>query len=470
LKNSSSKIEILIPLLTVTVDAVSIFLAYLISYYIRFYSPFTSIVSVKSGIPPIEGYIWFSIVTIPVWLAVFQSFKMYKLKRNVFIGDEFTSIIKNVTISMLLSIGILFFFREFLYSRVVFVIIWFVSVFLMTIGRYLVLKLEKTFYNKRIGVKNIVVVGDSEMADKIYKRFSVSTYTGYNVIGYVAEKKIEYEKQKNYLGNYDDLPEIISKFNIEKLFIALKTSQHSDLFLLLKKCEGINVEFMMVPDFLELITSRLKVEEVDGIPIMKIKSLPINIWNGVLKRTFDFVLSLLLLIITFPLISVIVILIKLTSKGPVLYKQERIGLDGRKFMMYKFRSMFVDAESRGPSLAVPNDKRVTKIGRLLRKFSLDEIPQFINVIKGEMSIVGPRPEREFYVNQMKETVLNYLERHRVKCGMTGWAQVNGLRGPGTSIQDRIDYDIYYIENWSLAFDVKIILKTFKEIFFSKFAY
>jgi exopolysaccharide biosynthesis polyprenyl glycosylphosphotransferase len=226
---------------------------------------------------------------------------------------------------------------------------------------------------------------------------------------------------------------------------------------------------MLTPDFIEVMTSKLKVEEVNGIPFMKIKSLPMNVWNKMVKRIFDIVFSVIFLLLTSPLMIILIVLVKVTSKGPLFYKQERVGLDGKKFDILKFRSMKTNAETSGPQFVSVDDDRYTPVGKFLRKFSLDELPQFFNVLLGDMSIVGPRPEREYFIDLMKESINKYLERNRVKCGITGWAQVNGLRGSQTSIQTRIDYDIYYIENWSLIFDLKIIFKTIKETFFSKTA-
>jgi len=195
-----------------------------------------------------------------------------------------------------------------------------------------------------------------------------------------------------------------------------------------------------------------------------------NVWNRFTKRTFDIVVSFLALLFLSPLMIVLSILVKLTSKGPLFYNQERVGLDEQKFIMLKFRSMKIDAEKKGPQMTTRDDDRYTPIGKILRKYSLDELPQFYNVLIGNMSIVGPRPEREFFINSMKHSIRRYLERHRVKGGMTGWAQVSGLRGTDSSMQTRIDYDIYYIENWSIAFDIKIIFKTIKEVLFSKEAF
>lgn len=469
MNSKSHRLEILIPLSTILSDSIFIVLSFYLSFEIRFSTSLQNIFPVDKGYPPFEGYFYFALLTLPVWILTFHANKMYRLNRSVFIFDEFFIIVKCVIISIIFSIGILFFFRDFPYSRLVFILISATSIILITIGRYFLLKFEKTLYNKQIGVKRVAVLGTNEMADKIYTKFSKDKFTGFDVVGYFAKEKIE-NGNKLYLGNYESIPNIIKSKKIEKILISISSSEHDDLFTLFKYCEGINVEFMLAPDFIDIMTSKLKITEVDGIPFMKLKSQPLNVWNNILKRTFDIVLSVLFLVIFSPLILFLSIIIKTTSKGPLFYKQERVGLDGEKFMMLKFRSMKTDAEKSGPQFASKDDDRVTTIGKFLRKYSLDEIPQFLNVIKGDMSIVGPRPEREFFINQMKHSVKKYLERHRVRCGVTGWAQVNGLRGSSTSMQTRIDYDIYYIENWSLIFDIKIIVKTLKEMFFSKEAF
>lgn len=467
----STKIEILLPVLTIFFDMAAILIAYYISYQIRFFTSFNKIFPVTEGIPEIGSYLLFAVITIPVWIVIFQQNKLYKLNRNVFVFDEFFQIFKCVTISTIFSIGIIFFFvRSFSFSRLVFMLIWLDSTLLIVFFRYFTLKLEKTFYNKRIGLKNVAVVGSNDIAVKILNRFTTNVYVGFNVIGYFAKQQNpDYIDDFFYLGDYEKIPEMIKKYGINKILISVGLKDQNDVFILMKLCQGINVEFMLYPDYMEIITSKVKIEHIDGIPFMKLKSIPMNTWNKMLKRIFDIVFSVLILFLVSPLFVVIAIFVKLTSKGPVFYSQERVGLDQKKFRIIKFRSMIANAEKDGPVFTSRDEDRYTKIGKILRRFSVDELPQFFNVLKGDMSIVGPRPEREYFINQLKDTVVNYLERHRVKSGITGWAQVNGYRGSTTSMQTRIDYDIYYIENWSLAFDVKIIIKTLKETFFSRTA-
>ncbi|MEE9186928.1 MAG: sugar transferase, partial [Bacteroidota bacterium] len=268
----------------------------------------------------------------------------------------------------------------------------------------------------------------------------------------------------------DEVAAYIRRHSTDIVLIALASGEHPRLVEIVRRCEGLNVEFMMVPDMLEMMTSRVRLKEIEGIPFLRIKDIPMTAWNRILKRTFDVIISVLVLVVTSPLLLLSALLIKLTSKVPAFYKQDRVGLDGQTYQVLKLRTMRVDAESEtGPVWAKKDDPRVLGIGRILRRFSIDELPQLINVLKGEMSIVGPRPERPLFVEQFKDQIPKYLDRHRVKTGITGWAQVNGLRGD-TSIDERTKYDVYYIENWSLVFDIKIILKTIKEVVMSKQAY
>lgn len=399
---------------------------------------------------------------------------MYRQRRVVFIFDEFFLIARLATFGIIFSFGLIFFYRVFPYSRVAFVLIWIFSIILITIGRYLIIKLEKSLYNKGIGLKDTVVIGNTELARDLYNNFHNHTYTGFNILGYIEDDNYKGEnhlKGKTKLGTYSGLSDILVEKGIESVLVTIPSSEHDRLYDLMRSCEGENVEFLMVPDFLETITSTMRVQEIDGVPFLRIKGMPMNLWNRIMKRAFDFTFALIVLIVTSPLFIILALLVKLTSRGPVFYKQERLSMTGKKFKMIKFRSMVQDAEKgTGAVFVKKGDARYTPLGEFLRKYSLDELPQFINVLKGEMSIVGPRPEREHFIRVLKEQIPKYLERHRVKCGITGWAQVNGLRGSNTSLEKRIEYDIYYVEHWSIIFDLKIIMKTIKEIFFSKAAF
>ncbi len=474
LNRKSTSADVFIPLITILSDIAAIEASFLLSFWLRFYSPLTNIFPFEGAIPPISGYIVLSFMVIPVWLLIFQSRKMYRARRVVFIFDEFFLIGRLVTFAIIFAFGLIFFYRIFPYSRLVFVLIWGISIVLITSGRYIVLKIEKTLYNKGKGLKNAIIAGNNENAHDIYENFAKHSYAGYNIWGYIEEdgqSSKEYTNGFKKLGSFSEIVDVIKKYNIDTVFVATPSNEHELLFDLMKFCEGENVEFFLMPDFLEMITSSVRVQELDGIPFLKIKSLPMNVWNSMLKRLFDIIFSSLILLAISPLFILVSLLIKLTSRGKIFYKQERVSLAGKKFNMIKFRSMIQGAEQKtGAVFAQKDDPRSTPIGAMLRKFSIDELPQFINVLKGDMSIVGPRPEREYFVNIMKEQIPKYLERHRVKCGITGWAQVNGLRGQGTSLEKRIEYDIYYIEHWSIIFDLKIIFKTLREMFFSKTAF
>lgn len=471
----SQRIEFLIPLLNIFSDSIAVFGSFIISYYIRFhFPPFISLFPFMGEIPPLKGYLILALFVLPVWLLIFQSRKLFRPKRIVFIFDEFFLIGRLVTFGIIFSFGFVFFYRIFPYSRVVFILVWIISIFLITIGRYIVLKYEKNLYNKGKGLNDTLIVGNTQTAFDILKKFSEHKYAGFNIIGYIEDGNSStggFLPENLKLGTYTDIVELVQKMNIETVIVTIPSAQHDKLFELMKACEGENVEFLMAPDFLEVITSSVRVQEIDGVPFLKIKSIPMNIWNRILKRGFDVAFASFIMLLSSPLFILLSILVKITSKGRVFYKQERLSMTGKKFEMVKFRSMVADAEKNtGAVYVTKGDQRYTPVGAFLRKFSLDELPQFINVLKGDMSIVGPRPEREYFINLFKGRIPKYLERHRIKCGITGWAQVNGLRGSDSSLEKRIEYDIYYIEHWSIIFDLKIIIKTIKEMFFSKAAF
>jgi len=465
--------DMLIPFLTVLSDVIALECAFLLSYWLRFYSPLTHYFEVQYGIPPLESYLIASAVFIPVFLLVFRSRSMYGTRRNVHFSDEFFALVRLISIGMLIMMSATFFYRDFSFSRGVFILLWLTSIGTVVTGRFLVLHIEKSLYRRGRELKSVVIVGKNKTAEQIAQLFTTQKALGYEVLGYYADSPAPENSplaRCKYLGSVERLPDDITPLRIQSALIALAHNEQEQLIALLRNTEGKNIEFMMVPDILELMTSRVRIQEIEGIPFIKLKDIPMTTWNRIIKRTFDIVFSLIIIILTLPLWLLIALLIKLTSPGPVLYVQERVGLDGKHFRLYKFRSMKVDAEKEtGPKRSTPDDNRKTWIGKILRRTSLDELPQFWNVLRGDMSVVGPRPERPFFVEQFQEKIPRYLERHRVKTGMTGWAQVNGLRGDAP-IEERTKYDIYYVENWSLVFDLKIISKTLYAVIFGKDAY
>ncbi|MCX6136278.1 MAG: undecaprenyl-phosphate glucose phosphotransferase [Ignavibacteriales bacterium] len=465
--------DFLIPLLAVLLDIVAIEGAFILSYQFRFFSPLTSVFEVTLGVPPLSDYVVSSLVFIPIWLFFFKSRGMYGTRRNTHLSDEFFAIARVMTIGLLGVMSATFFYRGFSFSRGVFILLWIVSVVTVTLGRYLLMQFEQWLYRRGKELKTVVIVGNNETATAIYSVLMLKKNLGYHILGYYADSSASEANPLSaakYLGPVKGLTDDLVPQRIQAAFIALTYKEHPLLLDLMRDLEGKNIELMMVPDLLEMITSNVRIQEMEGIPLIRIREIPLTTWNRITKRCFDIAFSACVLVCISPLLLLIALLVKLSSRGPVIFAQERIGLDGFKFPLYKFRTMRVDAETAtGPIRATKGDQRTTGIGKFLRRTSLDELPQFFNVLTGQMSIVGPRPERPYFVEQFRHKIPRYLERHRMKTGMTGWAQVNGLRG-NAPIEDRTKYDIYYIENWSLVFDIKIILKTIHAVVFGQDAY
>ena len=467
------KNDFLIPLLTVLVDIVAIEISFLLSYWLRFHSVIAEYIPITLGIPPLMAYVEGSLIVIPIWLLLFHSRHLYQPRRVISFSDEFFAIIRLVMIGLIVVMAVAFFYREFSYSRIVFGILGLSSIICISIGRFSILKFEQWWYSKGHDLKQVIIVGTSSAAQKIIRSIPQNKILGFELIGYCTYSGTPEPLmgEARCLGSISTVPELVKKQHIDIAFIAPNETERLLVHNLILDCQGLNTEMMMVPDVVELLTSQVNVKHIEGIPFLGIKSPSLSTWNVIIKRSFDFMFSLIVLLIISPFFLIIAILVKLNSIGPVFYLQERIGLDGKVFRVIKFRSMRLDAENTtGPIWSQKNDPRATSFGRFMRRFSIDELPQLINVIKGDMSVVGPRPERPHFVEQFKREVPRYLERHRVKTGMTGWAQVNGLRGSDASITERTKYDIYYVENWSLVFDLKIILKTLHTVLFGEGAH
>lgn len=317
----------------------------------------------------------------------------------------------------------------------------------------------------------VALAGSGESVRAVAKIFRQYPEYGRHVVGIVLPPNASSAKTISrlpVLGNTTELLELVRRHEIDEVIIAQPNFPASHLRELLTQCEKDLVEFKIVPDLTEMLFTDVQVEEIDGIPFLGLRQTPLTGWNLPAKRLFDIVVALVLLIVLAVPMAVFAWLIRRGSPGPILYRQNRIGADGREFIIYKFRSMVQNAEDlTGPVFSGEEDPRVTRIGKFLRRHRIDEWPQLFNVLRGDMSLVGPRPERPFFVNRFKEIIPRYMGRHRVKSGVTGWAQVNGLCGPHGSIEQRLRYDIRYIEQWSWWLDLAIILRTIPLFFGSR---
>ncbi len=468
-KLRGSRAEVLFSLAAVILDAAAIMLSFGFSYWLRFQSPLTRIVPVTLGVPPAGKYWAFSVVAAFIFLTVFAARGLYRLHHRVSTLDEFIRVLKSTLLVLPWLFTAAFFYRDFSYSRAVFLLIIVNAIIILTAERALIQSLQRKLYRRGIGVLRAAVCGTGSLAQEIHDRIRRNPHLGYRSAGFVRVEGSG-EAIEPALGSIEQIQEIVTDQKLDLLFIALEPAERPRLPEIVRRCEGINLEFFFAPDQLVVGGVKIQSENIAGMSLLKIKESALFGWKGVVKRGFDIISAGFGLVLLGPALLFIAILVKLDSKGALFYSQERIGLDGRLFRILKFRTMIPEAEmASGPVWAQKGDARATRAGRILRRFSLDELPQLLNVLKGDMSIVGPRPERPHFVGQFRQQVPGYLERHRVRSGMTGWAQVNGLRG-NSSIEDRTKYDVYYVENWSPGFDLKILALTIREVLFGKQAY
>ena len=463
--------DLLIPFLAVLTDSVAILASFYLAYVLRFDSVLVEYIPVTKGYPPLQAYLLGGLCITPVWLLMFNRRMVYRSRRDVDLTLEFFQIVQLVTFGMLIVLSMTFFYREFSYSRVVFVFIWLLAIALIFAGRLAVLSYEKHLYRKGKELRNVLIVGTNKIAQDLALRITHQPVMGYRLMGYVSQEDERIESVATpRLGTIDDIVGLVQEQRIETILVCLSAGESDELARLFSLLEGRTVQILIQPDVIGIQPTRLRLSEIFGTALLGIKDLPMTTWSRIGKRVFDIVFSSCVLICFAPFAALIVLIIWVESGRPIFYRQVRVGLEGEEFELLKFRTMRIDAEQEtGPTWTKRGDPRVTRIGKFLRRLSLDEIPQFINVLRGEMSVVGPRPERPEFVQQFKQYVPKYLERHRLKTGLTGWAQVNGLRGE-VPIAERTKFDLYYIENWSLRLDLRIIFKTVYAILFGKDAY
>lgn len=400
---------------------------------------------------------------------------LYYFHRKKGFANQLICIIQTHAISLSLLLGLLFSFKQIHISREFLAIFVTLSTLGMILYRYSVRVMLRSLRQKGYNKQFILILGAGTLGKRFYGNLRSYPELGYEIIGFLDDQAkwdaLEARTFKPILGTLSDLGWVLNDHLIDEVIIALPLAAHHKFSQLIDLCEKAGVRTYIIPDFFNYLPARPHFDNVAGMPMINVRDIPLDVLrNRVFKRTFDVVFALTTLILTLPVMLLIIMGIKLTSRGPVIFRQERVGLNRRNFIMYKFRSMEVNSNKTSATVwTTTNDPRRTKFGILLRKTGLDELPQFLNVLFGQMSIVGPRPERPFFVDQFKEEIPKYMIKHHVRPGITGWAQSNGLRGD-TSIGERVRYDIFYIENWSLLFDIKIIGKTIWNGFVNKNAY
>lgn len=451
-------------------DFATVSVAYFLAYFLRFRF---EIVPLTKGIAPLGVYLSFLPIALALWFYASWANGLYHPHRKHFFIDEALAVAKSGSLATLFLIALTFFYRDYSFSRVMLLLFWGTSILLASVGRAGIIVAVRERRRRGYNVSQAIIVGAGDLGRTVAQKIAELPQLGLRVAGFVDDAPptaVPGEPPAKVLGRIADLSEIVRDQRVSQVFFALPRESHADLERGLGLLGQQMVDILIVPDILQFVMLRAGLESLDGIPMINLAETPLSGWYTPVKRTTDIVFSLLGLVILSPLLAVIAVAIKLTSPGPILYRQERLSLDGTLFEMFKFRSMGVDAEAAtGAVWACADDPRRTAFGAFLRRTSLDELPQLINILKGQMSFVGPRPERPVFVEQFRERIPRYMLRHKVKCGLTGWAQVNGWRG-NTSIEKRIEYDIYYVENWSLTFDLKILWLTLKNGFINKHAY
>ena len=454
--------------LQVLIDAFVLLFSYVAAWVIKF-----QIISSDDGALSLRTYMIALPITVLVYLGLYYLFSLYTPKRVQGRRLELWNIVKANTVGIALFLGVLYLIKMMHFSREMLFIFYVINICLEAIARNLIRYFLRSMRRKGYNLKHIVLVGYSRAAEEYIDRILENPQWGYKIRGILddhIEAGTEYKGIK-VLGKIDNLMIILPENRLDEIAITLGLSEYARLEEIVNLCEKSGVHTKFIPDHNQIIPTKPYTEDILGLPVINIRHVPLtNTFYAAMKRVMDIAGAICAIILFSPIMMFSVIMIKLTSPGPLIFKQERVGLHNHTFMMYKFRSMDVQPpEKEKTKWTVKDDPRVTNFGKFMRKTSIDELPQLFNVLKGEMSLVGPRPERPFFVEKFKEEIPRYMIKHQVRPGLTGWAQVNGYRG-NTSIRKRIEYDLYYIENWTLGLDVKILFLTIFKGFINKNAY
>ncbi len=409
----------------------------------------------------INYYMQLMLLIIPAYFLLYNYFELHASFRHKTLLAEIGKIIQANFIGVIFVFVLVFFLKEVHVSRMVIILFGLLNAGLTSLCRIVLRKLLRHMRAKGYNIKHMLIVGWNEVSAEFYDKVTSNKNLGYDVLGYLSDKEEEMAgRQVAYTGKLDSLTNLLESKGVDEVIISLEYDEFSLLEGIIDTCEKAGVKANLLPFYTKYLPTKPYIDEVEGMPLINIRKIPLdNLLNNFCKRGFDIFASLIILILLFPLLLAAIIGVKISSPGPVIYRQDRIGMNKKPFVMYKFRSMRVDGDgSDMTTWGTKDDNRRTKFGTFIRKCSIDELPQLFNVLKGDMSLVGPRPERPFFVEKFKEEIPLYMIKHLVRPGITGWAQVNGWRGD-TSIEERIKCDIYYIENWTFLFDIKILFMT-----------
>jgi len=439
-------------------------LAFYVAYLLR-----ETTVGPKIG--PFQDYLLLALIQLGNTLIVFFIYKFYHRRNAALLLDEIYRMFGAISVGTLLTIAFLgFVLRGLEYQRLMIVFAWLAGLLLIPLGRWLHGRVHRWFQRRGHGAERVLIVGAGEVGRMILQKIQHTPGLGYQVVGFVDPQPGPASVLGlPVFGGIDDIPAVIERERIAEVIIGLPEASHQELVGIVSQCEREKVSIRVFPDVFQIMASEVTINDLGGLPLLTIRDVALRGWKLTLKRIVDVAFSSLFLLFASPVMMLVALAIKLDSPGAVFFAQERMGLDAKPFKVVKFRSMRQDAEAHGPGWTTKDDPRRTRVGAFIRKTSLDELPQFINVLMGDMSVVGPRPEQPAYVERFRQSIPRYMERHREKAGITGWAQINGLRGD-TSIAERTKYDLWYIENWSLWLDVRIILRTALKAFIDKAAY
>ncbi|HYJ32213.1 MAG TPA: undecaprenyl-phosphate glucose phosphotransferase [Candidatus Binatia bacterium] len=444
-------------------DAALIFASWVAAYLIRFH---LLPLAAPLGIPPLRAYLWMGAVLTPVSLLVLRSFRLYRSARTARLSQELLAVLQAIAIvAALAALGSYFLRGEV--ARSVLLLFAVLAAFTLCLSRVAVRSALRALRRQGHNLRHVLIVGTGPMAAHVARKMAQHGDYGFQVHGFVSAAPRAGGSAEvgglPVLGDVERLPELVEMTGAQLVYLALAREEHEAELLALERLSDSTAAVRLVPDLARAFTLNASVEDFDGMPVVLVTESPDQGWNSVLKRAFDAVFAGAGLLVLWPGLLAIAAWIKLDSRGPVFFAQDRVGLNGRRFRMLKFRTMVPEAESDGAQWTKKDDPRRTRAGAVLRKLSLDELPQLWNVFVGDMSLVGPRPEQPLFVHQFRASVPRYMLRHHVKAGITGWAQVNGLRGD-TPLERRIEYDLYYIEHWSMAFDLKILALTVVRLF------